>query len=170
MAVRVALLAILTPYVGWLVFAYDYHFLDGVNLALHEGGHLVFGPFGQTMQVLGGTVGQLFFPVACAASFAQRKQTFEAAVCGVWAAESLVYTAQYLGDARAQLLPLVGGHIHDLELSALGGRATDAEPGAGIGGARRGQSRGRGITGRRDRARAPSRRARRRYDLAGQSR
>ena len=95
------------------MFAYDYHFLDGVNLALHEGGHLVFGPFGQTMQVLGGTVGQLFFPVACAASFAQRKQTFEAAVCGVWAAESLMYTAQYLGDARAQLLPLVGGHIHD---------------------------------------------------------
>lgn len=113
MLARGLFVALLTPYVGWLVFAYDYHFLDGVNLALHEGGHLVFAAFGQTLQVLGGTIGQLFFPIACLASFAHRKQVFEAAVCGIWAAESLMYTAQYLGDARAQALPLVGGHIHD---------------------------------------------------------
>jgi hypothetical protein len=113
MLARGLLALLLTPYVGWLIFAYDYHFLDGVNLALHEGGHLIFAAFGQTLQVLGGTIGQLFFPIACAASFAHRKQIFEAAVCGVWAAESLMYTARYLGDARAQALPLVGGHLHD---------------------------------------------------------
>ena len=113
MLARGLLALLLTPYVGWLVFAYHYHFLDGVNLALHEGGHLMFAAFGQTLQVLGGTIGQLFFPIACAASFAHRKQIFEAAVCGVWAAESLMYTARYLGDARAQALPLVGGHLHD---------------------------------------------------------
>ncbi|HJO38060.1 MAG: hypothetical protein QGG24_02925 [Vicinamibacterales bacterium] len=86
MLARGLLALLLTPYVGWLVFAYHYHFLDGVNLALHEGGHLMFAAFGQTLQVLGGTIGQLFFPIACAASFAHRKQIFEAAVCGVWAA------------------------------------------------------------------------------------
>lgn len=110
---RLAVVVLLTPYVGWLVFAYEYHFVDGANLALHEGGHLVFGFFGPTMQVLGGTIGQLFFPVACVLSFARRRQPFDAALCGIWAAESLMYTARYLGDARVQMLPLVGGHIHD---------------------------------------------------------
>ena len=32
---------------------------------------------------------------------------------GIWFAESLMNKARYLGDAQAQLLPLVGGHIHD---------------------------------------------------------
>ncbi len=101
------------PFVAWLVFAYEYNFLDGVNLAFHEGGHIFFGMLGQTLHFLGGTFGQLFFPVACALHFLQREQPFEAAICGIWLAESLMNVARYLGDAQAQLLPLVGGHIHD---------------------------------------------------------
>ena len=109
---RLLLLA-LVPYVGWLVFAYDYHFLDGVNLAFHEAGHLFFAFLGQTVHVLGGTLGQLVFPTVCAFHFLRRAQRFEAAICGVWLAESLMYAGRYLGDAQAQALPLVGGHIHD---------------------------------------------------------
>jgi hypothetical protein len=101
------------PYVAWLVFAYEYHFLDGVNLAFHEAGHLFFSFLGQTLQVLGGTLGQLFFPVACCLHFLRSRQNVEAALCGVWFAESLMYAATYMADARAQALPLVGGHIHD---------------------------------------------------------
>lgn len=108
--VTVALLAV---YVTWLVLAYRYHFIDGVNLLIHEAGHLVLAPFGQTLSMLGGTLFQLAFPLAFVVYFARRGQPFEASVCGVWAAESGMYTATYMGDANALALPLVGGHLHD---------------------------------------------------------
>jgi hypothetical protein len=106
-------LLLLLPYVLWLAIAYDYHFLDGVNLLFHEGGHIFLSFFGETIHVLGGTIGQLFFPAACAFHFLQRRQLFESWLMGIWFAESLMYTARYLGDAQAQVLPLVGGDIHD---------------------------------------------------------
>jgi len=112
LAKRLFLVPILA-YVLWLAFAYEYHFLDGVNLLFHEGGHVVLGFFGETIHFLGGTIGQLFFPVACAFHFLQQRKFFEAWLMGIWLAESLMYTARYLGDAQAQVLPLVGGHIHD---------------------------------------------------------
>ena len=104
---------LLLPYVGWLIFAYRYHFLDGVNLLVHEAGHVVFAVFGDTPDLLGGTLLQLLVPAVFVGSFLRRRMTFEGAVCGVWLAESLMYTARYLADAQAQALPLVGGHIHD---------------------------------------------------------
>jgi hypothetical protein len=107
------LLVPLLAYVFWLAFAYDYHFLDGVNLLFHEAGHLFLGFFGETIHFLGGTIGQLFFPIACALHFLQQRRHFEAWLMGIWLAESLMYTARYLGDAQAQVLPLVGGHVHD---------------------------------------------------------
>jgi hypothetical protein len=103
----------LVPYVLWLVFAYEYHFIDGVNLAFHEAGHLFLTPFGTTVHVLGGTLGQLFFPLACGVHFHRAGRRFEALICGIWLAESTMYAAHYLGDAELMLLPLLGGHIHD---------------------------------------------------------
>lgn len=100
-------------YVVWLAVAYRYHFLDGVNLLVHEAGHILFMPFGSVMAVAGGTILQLLFPLAFVLYFARQRKAFETGVCGVWAAESLMYTARYLGDAEAQVLPLVGGHLHD---------------------------------------------------------
>lgn len=113
MQFRRLLVVALAPYVAWLVFAYDYHFLDGVNLALHEGGHLVLAIGGTTFHFLGGTLGQLFFPAACAVHFVRRAEPFEASICLLWLGESGMNVARYLGDAQAQALPLVGGHIHD---------------------------------------------------------
>lgn len=110
---RRVLALLLVPYVAWLIFAYEYHFLDGVNLLLHEGGHMLFSFMGETLHILGGTLGQLFFPAAAALYFFRRKAFFDAAVMAVWLAESLMYTANYMSDARAQSLPLVGGQIHD---------------------------------------------------------
>ncbi len=107
------LLAPVLAYVVWLIFAYDYHFLDGVNLLFHEGGHIFLAFFGETLQFMGGTLAQLFFPIACAFHFLQARQFFESWLMGIWFAESLMNTARYLGDAQAQALPLVGGHIHD---------------------------------------------------------
>lgn len=113
MRARWILLGALLPYVGWLIFGYRYHFLDGVNLLLHEAGHVLFGFFGQTLHFLGGTLGQLLFPVLFTAYFWRQGKRFEAFVVLVWLAESLMYTAEYMADARRMVLPLVGGHIHD---------------------------------------------------------
>lgn len=106
-------LAPVLAYVGWLVVDYDYHFLDGVNLLFHEAGHVFLALFGQTAHFLGGTLAQLFFPAACVLHFLQSQRLYEAWLTGIWLAESLMNTARYLGDAQAQALPLVGGHIHD---------------------------------------------------------
>jgi hypothetical protein len=101
------------PYAVWLVAAYRYHFLDGVNLAFHEAGHLFLAFAGEALHVLGGTFGQLVFPAALALQFRARGDAFASAVCALWLGESLMYAAVYLGDARDQVLPLVGGHRHD---------------------------------------------------------
>jgi len=103
----------LAPYATWLVFGYEYHFLDGVNLAFHEAGHLFLAFAGDTLHCLGGTLGQLFFPLVLALRFRRRRESFESAVCVLWLGESLMNVAVYMGDARAQVLPLVGGHVHD---------------------------------------------------------
>src|SRR5262249_28280768 len=90
------LLAIaLAPYAVWLVVAYQYHFLDGVNLAFHEAGHLFLGFGGNTLHVLGGTIGQLFFPLLLALRFRGRGESFEAGVCTLWLGESLMNVAVY---------------------------------------------------------------------------
>jgi hypothetical protein len=89
--------------------------LDDLNLAVHEAGHLVFSAFGETMTILGGSLFQVLVPAAFVAYFARTKQRYAAAVTMSWVAVNLLNVARYIGDARAQELPLLGGEdsIHD---------------------------------------------------------
>lgn len=89
--------------------------LDDLNLAVHEAGHLVFQPFGDHPMVLGGSLFQVLVPLAFVGYFLTRRQRFSAAVVLAWCAASLLNVAHYIGDARAQELPLLGGDdsIHD---------------------------------------------------------
>lgn len=99
---------------GAFVLAFDFvPILDHVNLAFHEAGHVFFGLFGELLHWLGGTLGQFVFPIACLVHFLRREQLLQAAACALWGFENLRYVALYLGDARSQLLPLVGGGQHD---------------------------------------------------------
>ena len=100
-------------YAFWLVLAYEFHFLDYVNLVFHEAGHVFFSPFGPTVMTLGGTIGQFVFPVVCGLHFVREGNRLGVAFCGLWFAESGMYMAHYLGDAQAMALPLVGGEGHD---------------------------------------------------------
>ncbi len=100
-------------YALWLVPCYRYHFIDGANLLIHEAGHMVFTPLGQTLHMLGGTFWQLAAPLAAASYFFWQKNRYAAAAMVLWFGESLMYTAVYMGDAMAMKLPLVGGGIHD---------------------------------------------------------
>jgi hypothetical protein len=89
--------------------------LDDLNLAVHEAGHLMFSPFGETVTILGGSLFQVIVPAAFVAYFARTRQRYAAAVTMSWVAVNLLNVARYIGDARAQELPLLGGDnsIHD---------------------------------------------------------
>ncbi|HJW08886.1 MAG TPA: hypothetical protein VJ483_04580 [Holophagaceae bacterium] len=92
---------------GWVMF------LDGVNLAFHEVGHPIFSIFGDTLHILGGTLGQLMIPLVVAGAFWKQRQPLGLSIAGVWFFENFLNIARYMADARAQLLPLVGGGEHD---------------------------------------------------------
>jgi hypothetical protein len=90
-----------------------YRLMDGVDLAIHEAGHVFFAPFGEFVGFLGGTLLQLLMPLAFFGHFLYRGDRFSAYVVLWWVAQSLWNVSVYVADARAQALPLVGGGEHD---------------------------------------------------------
>lgn len=50
-------------------------FLDHVNLVFHEAGHPIFGMFGSTLGLYGGTLGQLTLPVVVWMAFWRQRDT-----------------------------------------------------------------------------------------------
>lgn len=113
---RSVLLAVLVVW-GWRFFtssvARNYvgeSFLHWVNLPFHEAGHLLFGFFGDFIQALGGTLGQLIVPAVCLGTFLLRnRDPFGASVALWWLAENFMDIAPYIADARSGELLLLGG-------------------------------------------------------------
>jgi len=92
-------------------------FVDHFNLVLHEAGHVFFMWAPRTLHILGGTIGQLAWPIFFALYFwIARRDRFAASVCVWWLGESLMNVARYMADANFLELPLVGGGEHDWEL------------------------------------------------------
>ena len=88
--------------------------LDSVNLIFHEAGHPVFGLLpGETLTILGGTLMQLTVPVLVGGSFWWKRQAAGFAFALFWFFQNFHNIATYMADARAQVLPLVGGGEHD---------------------------------------------------------
>ncbi len=108
---RPALAAWLVFYVGFLVYAFSAHdgflFIDNANLVVHEGGHNLFGWFGPTLGLWGGTLLQWLVPFLLAAYFFTQRQTSSFVFCLFFFFENWLYTATYMADARVQALPLV---------------------------------------------------------------
>lgn len=87
--------------------------VGGTNFLFHEAGHFFFRPFGQFIGTLGGTIGQLIFPVGCTLYFTYQKQYYSAAVVMMWVAHNLFGISVYAGDAAATRLALPEGTYHD---------------------------------------------------------
>lgn len=91
----------------------------GINLGIHELGHVLTGWTGQWFCTLGGTLFQLMAPCAAALLFLRQPDYFAVIFCGAWFSDSLYGVATYMADARALELPLVtvgpeGGEVeHD---------------------------------------------------------
>jgi hypothetical protein len=111
---RIALTVVLAAY-GWLCLLSPgtYRWLDSLDLAIHETGHLVFGFDGEVLAVMGGTLFQLIVPAAFAVALWRRGDRHGATVPLWWLGQSCWNISVYVRDARAQELPLVGSGEHD---------------------------------------------------------
>lgn len=141
--------ALLTALVAWtvgLAGSVDADRVNGSwlhlpNLIFHEAGHVLFGPFGRFMSVLGGSLTQVLIPLVCATAFLrQTRDRFAAAVAIWWAGENLLDLAPYINDARDLKLVLLGGRTgaevegHDWEylLNAAGQAHRDHAIASGV--------------------------------------
>jgi hypothetical protein len=108
---RSVLIGWLLFYAGFLIYAVaersGFLLIDHVNLVVHEGGHLLFGWFGATLGLWGGTLLQWLVPALLATYFFWQRQITGACFCLFMLFENFLYTATYMADARAQLLDLV---------------------------------------------------------------
>lgn len=82
-------------------------FIDSANLVVHEGGHLLFGWFGSTLGIWGGTLLQWAVPALLAVYFYSERKMTAFIFCLYFFFENWLYTAAYMADARAMALPLV---------------------------------------------------------------
>ena len=114
---RTALTLVLAIY-GWqcLRTPEDYRWLDSLDLAIHETGHLVFAFGGELLTLLGGTLFQLFVPAVFVAALWRQGDRHGATVPLWWLGQNCWNISLYIKDARRQELPLVGGGEHDWAL------------------------------------------------------
>jgi hypothetical protein len=106
-----ALWAWVVFYVAFLAYAFRAHggflFIDSANLVVHEGGHNLFSWFGPTLCLWGGTLLQWVVPFLLAVYFFSQRETTGFVFCLFFFFENWLYTATYMADARAMVLPLV---------------------------------------------------------------
>jgi hypothetical protein len=112
----------LTLWVGWIFWHHlrdpDYaSLIAGLNLGIHELGHLVFSPFGDFLNAAGGTLLQCIVPLIAMFMFRKQNDWFALSFAVAWLGSNLYGIAPYAADARARQLPLVsigsGDPIHD---------------------------------------------------------
>jgi hypothetical protein len=88
------------PLIGLLLSA-----LSLLSFLIHEAGHPLFGLLGAFIGALGGTLAQLLFPLGVGAlAFSRRQLVWTFFI--FWAGQGLTEISRYIGDARAQQLPL----------------------------------------------------------------
>ena len=90
--------------------------VNGADLVFHEAGHPIVGLLGSRfLMFLGGTLGQLCFPVVAAVTFLRRRQVVPLAASLAWLGFNLVDVGRYVADAEARALPLLTGEpgTHD---------------------------------------------------------
>jgi hypothetical protein len=121
---KLTVAVIASAYFFWCAYdPFQWHLIDGVNLVIHEAGHLVFRPFGEFMMIAGGSLFQVLMPALFVGYFLYSTKFYSAALVLFWVGENILNVSVYAGDSLALQLPLLGGEdtIHDWNylLSAL---------------------------------------------------
>ncbi len=89
--------------------------LSGINLGIHEAGHLLFRFAGDFVMTAAGTGAQVAAPLVAGYILRRQGDWFGVAFALFWCGVSLGEMSVYAGDAVAQALPLVsvgGGEVH----------------------------------------------------------
>ena len=103
-----AWLAFYAIFIGYVLASEGgFLFIDYANLVVHEGGHLLFGWFGATPGLWGGTILQWSVPALLGVYFYIERKMTAFIFCAFVFFENWLYTATYMADARALALPLV---------------------------------------------------------------
>lgn len=103
-------------YFFWCAYdPYQWHLIDGVNLLIHEAGHIIFSALGEFLMIAGGSLFQIIMPAIFVGYFCYQRQLFSAALVLFWVGESILNVSVYAGDSLALQLPLLGGAdtLHD---------------------------------------------------------
>jgi hypothetical protein len=111
---RATLTLVLAVY-GWICLRNParYRWLDSLDLAIHETGHLLFAVGGETLTILGGTLLQLLVPAVFVVALWRSGDLHGSTVPLWWLGQNCWNISVYVKDARSQELPLVGGGEHD---------------------------------------------------------
>lgn len=111
----------------------EYGLLDNADLLIHEAGHFFFGFFGQFIRIAGGTLMQILLPSIIVWHFLVHGYRTGAQVGLFWLGHNFLNISVYAADARARVLPLLGGnrsgHDWHLMLGQLGLLEHDATVG-----------------------------------------
>lgn len=83
--------------------------ISSLNILFHEAGHWIFGLFGKFIGVLGGSLGEIIMPGIVIGHFCWRNN-IPGQIFGWWWLSTAFYSISiYASDARAMVLPLIGG-------------------------------------------------------------
>jgi hypothetical protein len=108
--IRLIVAIIVSVYFTYYCFSYnEWHFIDNINLIIHEAGHSVFAFFGEFINILGGTIFQIGFPLLFVYYFYKNKDFFSSSLLLFWVGQNIVNVSAYVSDAQVMQLPLLGG-------------------------------------------------------------
>jgi hypothetical protein len=90
---------------------FNHSFMHLVNTPFHEAGHMILMPLGWSfLTSLGGSLGQIAFPLIVAgALLIKNRDPFGASIGLWWVGQSFMDLSPYIADARALQLMLIGG-------------------------------------------------------------
>ncbi len=108
--ITILFLSVLVCFNLWMIFFDTQPFIiSSLNVFFHEAGHWIFGFFGSFIRVLGGTLGELLMPLLFVFYFYGRREIPGQVFAWWWFSTALYDVSIYVADARARVLPLIGG-------------------------------------------------------------
>jgi len=86
-----------------------FSWIDNADLVIHEAGHFFFIMFGRFLYTLGGTLMQIIIPALIYTYFHRNGYRTGSQVALLWLGQNFINISVYAADARARVLPLLGG-------------------------------------------------------------
>jgi hypothetical protein len=87
-----------------------YTLIDNADLVIHEAGHVFFMFFGSFIHSAGGTLMQIILPLLIVWYFFRNSYRLGVQISLLWLGQNFINISVYAADARARILPLLGGN------------------------------------------------------------